>query len=264
MIVLTRRRPALEDPVHLLLRDGVPLSSPVPVRTDAAGALELAALYAVPALPGGRPHVRAMMNASVDGAIIGTDGTSGPLRNPDDSFVFDVLRALTDVVLVGAATVRAEDYRRPLGRRDLLVPSRRPGGAPRPALAIWSNSGDLPESIEPDWPTYLVAAPESAPEAGRRAGLPEENVLPADGPLEAIDALAARGMRGIQAEGGPAALGRLAAAGMLDELCISTSHRTVGGISPRLMEGVPHDQSWELSSLLVGEHATLARYLRAH
>lgn len=246
--------------MHLLLRDGAPLPAPAVISPDGDGARELAELYAFPT---GEVHVRAMMNTTVDGAVTGPDGTSGSLRNPEDSFVFGVLRALADVVLVGAATVRAEDYRRPQGRRDLLTPSRRPAGAGRPALAIWSGSGKLPSSLEPDRPTYLIAPPEVAAAAGRRARIPADQVIAASTAAQAISALAGRGYRGIQAEGGPTSLARLAAESLLDELCLTVTHRTVGGGSPRVMEGAAHGQAWRLSSLIVGQHTSITRYLRA-
>lgn len=246
--------------MHLLLREGAPVSAPSAITPNADGAKALAELYA---LPTDRVHVRAMMNTTVDGAVTGADGTSGTLRNPDDSFVFGVLRAVTDVVLVGAATVRAEDYRRPRGRRDLLAPSHRPAGGERPALAIWSTSGELPATIEADWPIYLITPPHAAATAGRRARIPADQVIPAATAAEAVAALADKGYRGIQAEGGPASLARLAAEGLLDELCFSVTHRTVGGPSPRVMEGISHDQAWRLDSLLSGQHATITRYLRA-
>lgn len=248
--------------MHLLLRDGVLLPAPHPLGDGPEAAQTIADLYAYPALPAGSVHVRAMMNTTLDGAVHGADGTSGPLRNPDDSLVFGVLRALTDVVLVGAGTVRVEDYSSIQGRGDLLSPSHRPGGAPRPALAVWSNSGDLPPALDRGGGFYLIASPEAAAEAGRRAGVDREQVIPAATPAAAIHGLAARGLRAIQAEGGPSALGRLAAAGMLDELCLSTTHRTVGGPSSRVLHGPEHDQGWEQASLLVGEHATIARYRR--
>lgn len=248
--------------MHLLLRDGALLPAPVPVGPDAEGARTLAALYA-PTPPPGGVHVRAMMNATIDGAISGPDGTSGPLRNPDDSFVFDVLRALCDVVLVGAETVRREDYREVLGRADLLEPSLRPGGGGRPALAIWSRSGDVPDTVDPAQPTLLLTPSAAREAAAERSGLPLDQVLAADTPAAGIAALAERGMRAIQAEGGPSALGRLVTAGLLDELCFSTTHRTVGGRSPHVLAADLHDQAWSLSSLLVGEHATMTRYRRA-
>lgn len=249
--------------MHLLLRDRALLPSPVPVPADAEGARALAALYAAPELPPGAVHVRAMMTTTIDGAVAGADGTSGSLHDPDDSFLFSVLRALADVVLVGAATVRAEDYRGVRGRADLLRPSLRPGGAPRPALAIWSRSGELPDYVDPDQPTYLLTPSAGAKDAARRSGLPAAQVLTADSPLEAVDALAARGMRLIQAEGGPSALARLAEAELLDELCFTTAHRTVGGPSPRVLDGAAHETRWTLESLLLGEGATLSRYRRS-
>ena len=54
-------------------------------------------------------HVRANMVSSADGAGW-FDGRSGPLSGPADVRHFRLLRAVCDVVLVGAGTVRAEDY----------------------------------------------------------------------------------------------------------------------------------------------------------
>ncbi|MFC0675412.1 dihydrofolate reductase family protein [Brachybacterium hainanense] len=246
--------------MHLLWKDGAPLPAPVVIGPGADGARQLAELYAPPP---DRIHVRAMMNTTVDGAIAGADGISGSLRNPTDSFLFSVLRALCDVILVGARTVREEDYRRPQGREDLLLPSRRPGGASRPALAILTRSGDLPATVEADWPTYLLVPAQHRETIAARGIVPPAQVLVAEDAPEAVAALAGLGMRAIQAEGGPSVLGQLAARGILDELCFSVTHRTVGGPSPRVLDGIGHAQRWELSSLLVGEEATLTRYRRA-
>ncbi|MGY5764325.1 dihydrofolate reductase family protein [Brachybacterium sp. DNPG3] len=248
--------------MHLLLRDGAPLPAPLPLADDAAGAETIADLYA---FAPDRTTVRAMMNTTVDGAIVGPDGTSGPLRNPDDSLVFSVLRSLCDVVLIGASTFRAEDYARPNGREDLLSPSRRPGGADRPVLAIMTRSGDLP-ALDPAWPTLLLCPSDRVEAVARRTGLASAQVLGADGPAAAIAALERRGLRAIQAEGGPRMLGGLASDGVLDELCFSTTHRTVGGApgdsASRVIDGPAHDLRWELASLVVGTHATMARYRR--
>lgn len=249
--------------MQLLIRDGTLLSKPVPIARDVDGARLLADLYA-PAP--GRVTVRAMMTATLDGAVAGADGTSGSLHDADDSFVFGVLRALTDVVLVGAGTVRTEDYRRPAGRPDLRSPSRRPSGREFPALAIMSRTGRLPASIRPTWPTLLLTPPGGAAEAASRSGLPADQVIPAEDPQTVIAELARRGHRAIQAEGGPSRLGLLARAGLLDELCLTTTHRTIGGPSPRLLGACEEfsDHRWELRSLLLGENAHIARYVRAY
>ncbi|PWH05901.1 pyrimidine reductase [Brachybacterium endophyticum] len=246
--------------MQLLWNGGRALASPREITEDDAGARQLADLYATDP---GRPGIRAMMNATIDGAIIGDDGTSGPLRNPTDSFVFSVLRAVTDVVLVGAETVRVEDYRRPRGRRDLLEPSLRPSGAARPALAIMSRTGELPDSIRADWPTLLVTGAAHREQAIERSGLPEQNVISAEDPTAIRRALTERGYRAIQLEGGTTSLARFAAAGELDELCFSTTHRTLGGHSPRVLQGEASRTDWELDLLAVGGHATITRYRRA-
>lgn len=245
--------------LQLVRRDGALLPRPLRIDDDAAGARALAELYAPPA---GRTSVRAMMNTTIDGSVTGADGTSGPLRNPDDSLVFGVLRALADVVLVGAGTVRAEDYTHPAEDAHLTGGGHRPGGARTPVLAVLSTTGELPEGLDEHWPLLLLTPPTGLDAARERSGLPAEQVLPAAGAVEALDVLAGRGLLAIQAEGGPGTLGTLAAAGRLDELCFSVTARTVGGSSPHVIDGAPRDQRWTLDSLLLGEEAMIPRWRR--
>ena len=53
--------------------------------------------------------VRANFITSVDGGAT-ADGTSGGLGGPGDKLIFNVLRELADVIVVGAGTVRMEGY----------------------------------------------------------------------------------------------------------------------------------------------------------
>ena len=59
----------------------------------------------------GRDGTRVRMNfvSSADGAVT-LDGRSGALGGDTDRELMQVLRAMADVVLVGAGTVRAEGY----------------------------------------------------------------------------------------------------------------------------------------------------------
>src|SRR5690554_8188229 len=75
--------------------------------TDALSDDELLKLYSV--ADRGQPWLRANFISSVDGAAT-HDGLSAGLGSPADRRVFDLLRRLADVIVVGAGTVRAEGY----------------------------------------------------------------------------------------------------------------------------------------------------------
>ena len=55
--------------------------------------------------------VRTNFISSLDGSVQGPNGRSGSISTPSDHHVFAVQRALADVILVGAGTVRKEGYR---------------------------------------------------------------------------------------------------------------------------------------------------------
>lgn len=245
--------------MHLLYCDAAPLPAPEEITRDAVGAARVAELYAPPR---DRLSVRAMMNTTIDGAIAGPDGTSASIAHPVDSFLFGVLRALTDVVVVGASTVRAEDYRRPGGRRDLREQRLRPSGAEYPAVAVITRSGNVPEQIEEHWPTFLVTPAQNVSAVRERTHLPADHVIAADSIRQMLDALEDRGFRAVQAEGGPSQIARFLAEDALDELCFSQTHITIGGDSPRAVHGAALRREWELASLIVGNGATLQRYRR--
>ncbi|MBV8290230.1 MAG: dihydrofolate reductase family protein, partial [Mycobacterium sp.] len=89
---------------------------------DQAGAMQLRMLGSVRELDGrelpelygypaelNRTWLRANFIASLDGAAT-IGGTTGRLGGPGDRALFSLLRELADVILVGAGTVRAEDY----------------------------------------------------------------------------------------------------------------------------------------------------------
>ena len=99
--------------LEVLLPSGLPAIRPDDAETA------LAALFAEPRTP----WLRANMIATLDGAATGADHRSGSINDPADLRVFHTLRALADVVLVGAGPceLRATGHR---GRRS---PSLRPG-----------------------------------------------------------------------------------------------------------------------------------------
>ena len=174
----------------------------------------------------GRPAVRLNMIASVDGATT-VSGLSGGLGGPADRKVFAALRSLADVVLVAAGTVRAETY----------------GPGPVP-IAVASGSLRL------DWDTPFFTAATHRPIVVTHGRAPAEGVKRAQevadvlvaGDAEvdlarAVEMLGERGFGLVLAEGGPSLNGALAAAGVLDELCLSLAPRIVSGDAKRIVTG---------------------------
>ncbi|OLT53058.1 dihydrofolate reductase family protein [Cellulosimicrobium sp. CUA-896] len=204
----------------------------------------LAALYADEEPRRGACTVRANMVASLDGAAWGADGRSGSLNDAADWRVFRVLRALADVVLVGAGTARAEGYRaldRPRGLEHL-----------RPApleLAVVTRSGRVPERLRVgDRPPFVLTGSDGA--APARAAVPAERVVVVGpgGDLDLVAGLAElarRGLRRVLAEGGPSLLGDLLAADLVDELCVTTTPRVVGPGPGRIVAGPRPDAAAE-------------------
>jgi len=206
------------------------------------GPPDLAALYAYPAGLT-RPWVRANMIESADGAAE-VDGLSGGLSGPADREVFGVLRALADVILVGAGTARAEKYR-PARVRPQWA-GLRSGRPAAPPVAVLTGRLDL----DLDSPLIAGAAADArtivitsgaAPADRRAAAQAVTDVIIAGGRrvdlAAALGELAGRGYRRILAEGGPHLLGQLAGAGLLDELCVTVSPALAGGQAGRITQG---------------------------
>ncbi|MBW8482393.1 dihydrofolate reductase family protein [Actinomadura parmotrematis] len=210
-------------------------------------------LYAYPDSPG--PWVRANMVASVDGAAQ-SEGVSAGLANDDDHTLFHVLRGLADVILVGARTVRVEGYG---PARDKGVP-----------IAVVSRSLDLdlasPLFTEATAPT-LVFTSAAAP-ADRVAAVRERaEVLVAGDDLVDLGAcvrlLGERGHRRVLTEGGPAVLAQIAAAGVLDELCLTVSPQLTAGDATRILNApaLPAAVRLRLAGALEADDFLFLRYL---
>lgn len=202
---------------------------------------DLAALYAYPA---GR-WLRANMVSSADGAA-DLDGLTAGLSSEGDRHVFALLRTLADVIVVGAATVRAERYA-PVRPRELWDHLRE-GRTPTPPIAVISARLDLDPasrliaSAPPHARTVIITAARAP--AGRRAELAERADVIVAGEetvdlKHAVDALADRGHQRMLAEGGPRLLGQLVAAGVLDELCLTIGPLLAGPGASRIVTGDP-------------------------
>jgi riboflavin biosynthesis pyrimidine reductase len=222
--------------MRLLLADlpgiaGVGLGQPL---DDAS----LASLYW--AQPHAGVWVRANFATSLDGAITGPDGRSGSVNTPADHVVFELLRGLSDVVVVGAGTLRSEGYTAlSVSGRWRTTRSELGLAAVLPLVCV-SNSGEVPAPLrDAARGTVLMATHTRSPGLGEaRAVLGDEQVLvcgeDAVDDVRLVARLAERGWRRILTEGGPHLAGSMIAAGVLDEVCLSLTPVVVGGDGPRM------------------------------
>lgn len=253
-----------EADLDLLVGDGAPR------RVSGSDTAALADLYAYPE----RPWVRANMVASLDGAATDGEGRSGGISSSVDKAVFRVLRGLADVVLVGAGTARAEGYG-PASPQEWAADARAAAGRPAAAVVAQVTRSGRVETGRGmfDAPgRALVVMPDGDREALDRAReAAGEDAVVLAGHVDhggtdlaaAVAALAERGLTRVLCEGGPALLGALATADLLDELCLTTSPALVASDASRVMTGdLPEPRPMALAHLLHAESSLLARWVR--
>jgi riboflavin biosynthesis pyrimidine reductase len=172
--------------------------------------------------------VMANMVAGLDGSAA-VHGRVGALSSPEDAQLFERMRGLADVVLVGAETVRRERYG-PVRRPDGLDAGRAPL-----RIAVVSASLELPA----DLPLFRDTSPDRLPiivttgrsDLSKLEDLPVEVIVAGRtrvDPERALSELAARELRVVLCEGGPRLLGTLIAVDLLDEYLLTLAP-LVGG-----------------------------------
>ncbi|WP_280511320.1 pyrimidine reductase family protein [Nocardia farcinica] len=205
----------------------------------------LADLYAYP-MGLADPWVRVNFVASIDGAATSGDVTAA-LGTPADKRVFKLLRDLADVVLVGAGTVRTENYggaRTDAARRRSLHDRSRgghPDGAPPPIAVVTASAALEPtcrlltDTTVP--PLIITAAAAPADRKEKLAAAGAEVIEAGEAAVTAkalLAALAERGLHRVLCEGGPHLFGQLIEADLVDELCLTTAPVLVGGTAGRI------------------------------
>lgn len=245
---------------------------------DPAGhaAARLEALEAVAAeartAPPGRPWLLTNMIASADGAAA-VGGLSGPLGGPADLAVFGALRAVSDAIVVGGQTVRAERYRPPrAGSPEVRGARAARGQRERPLLVVVTASlaldVDLPLFADP---TYrpLVATTESADTHRRRAlEAVAEVVTVGDTGVDLARLLAELGRRGhrvVLSEGGPSLNAQLIAADVVDEWNLTIAPLLGAGQAKRPAQGVERSDApaaMHLDRVWLADQLLFCRWLR--
>ena len=222
-----------------------------------------------PLAPATRPYVTVNMVASVDGATA-VDGVTEPLSSAGDKAIFFLLRALTDVVLVGAQTVRAEGYGSVSADEATRAARRERGQRPTAAIAIvtaslqldWSAPLFTEATVEPFVITTRTADPARVATARSRANV----ILAGHDSVDLAEAMrflrAEHGVAAVLCEGGPTLNHQLATRGLVDELCLTVAPTLLGGGSKPIFgdDALPGGAPLELASALTDGSALFLRY----
>lgn len=207
---------------------------------DPAVALDPEAIYDMlrddlPEPPPERPYLLLNMVTSVDGKAALKGSTRG-IGSPVDKRLMRAIRAATDGVLNGAATLRAEKVDSRVG--DEYAARRMARGlSPEPLAILLSRTGDLPLErryfTHPGITRLVILGEAATPE--RRAALAERAELliaPGAEPdlMWVVHTLREiYNVRYLLVEGGPHVNGSLFAAGLVDEICWTLAPKIIGG-----------------------------------
>ncbi|MDQ7880220.1 pyrimidine reductase family protein [Microbacterium sp. QXD-8] len=220
----------------------------------------------------GRTESRVRMNfvSSADGAVT-LGGQSGALGGATDRTLMQVLRAMADVVVVGAGTVRAEGYGGLQVDADHVEWRRAHGLSDHPALAVVSGGLHLqPEDsvfsqavVRP----LIMTTDAAADVRGDLFQAVAEVVRCGAEALDLtamLDAFARRGWTQVLCEGGPHLFGALLEAGLVDEVCLTLAPRFVGGKAGRIAQGAAEsDRRLSLAGVVTDEDGfVFLRYSR--
>jgi riboflavin-specific deaminase-like protein len=214
-----------------------------------------------------RPFVAMNFAATVDGrATIG--GVSAPIGSDTDTAMLAGLRTRFDAVMIGAGTMRAERYGRPVPNQEKRERRERLGLPHDPLMVIVSGGLDLPwdAPLFTDGGGRVLVFTTSDAEAPATAT--SLGIVRHQGSVDLAAALLnlreEHGVRAVLCEGGPRLHAELESSGLVDDLFLTISPKLAGGAAPRIVEGeLPGVEPLELAWLLEEDGELFARYRRA-
>ena len=206
-----------------------------PVWDDAASELFALLKPLLDRPAGGTPWVLGQLGQSLNGCIATGSGDANFVNGPEVLTHLHRLRALSDAVIVGAATAALDDPQ--------LTTRRVPG--PNPVRVLLDPGLGLAPTLKAladrQAPTLLVCDATRAADAARRVGA--DQVLAVPGLLDArgamrmaplLAALHARGLSVLFVEGGGVTVSRFLAQSCMDRLHLSVAPVVIGGGRPGL------------------------------
>jgi riboflavin-specific deaminase-like protein len=214
--------------------------------------------------PADRPYVVTNFAVTVDGKAT-LHGRSGAIGSETDTEMLVCLRTRVDAVMIGAGTMRAERYGRPIADPAKRGRRERRGLSQDPLLVIVSGRLDLPWDApvfdDPGARVLIFTASDADPPKTAA----DVRVVRHDGAVDLGDALALlrveRGVRALLCEGGPRLHAQLIDASLIDELFVTHAPKLAGGDGPGLAVGLPElERPLDVAWLLEQDGELFARY----
>ena len=191
---------------------------------------------AFPAPPPDRPYIYVNMVMSTDGKVV-IEGTEQGLGSPIDQRLMRELRVSADIVLNGAATLRASGTSSRLGDPELVAIRTAQGKSEAPIAAVMSGTANLPLDAlfftGADFQAVVYVGPEAPQDrvdAIRATGRDAIQLPPEDSIAWMLRHMRTElGASYVLLEGGPTINGQLLDAGFIDEYFLTLGPRIVGG-----------------------------------
>jgi len=212
-----------------------------------------------------RPLVAMNFVATVDGRAT-IEGRSGPIGSDADTAMLAGLRTRFDAVMIGAGTMRVEQYGRLVARQETRERRERAGLSPEPLMVLISGRLDLPWEaplFSEGGEVLIFTASETEPPETASA----VEVVRHEGAVNFAEAMRhlrrERGVRALLSEGGPHVHEQMQADGLVDDLFLTISPKLSGGDALRIIEGpLPEIVDLDLAWLLEEDGELFARYRR--
>ncbi|MDQ3726443.1 MAG: dihydrofolate reductase family protein [Actinomycetota bacterium] len=215
---------------------------------------------------GERPLVAMNFVATADGRAT-IEGRSGPIGSDTDTAMLVGLRNRCDALMVGAGTMRVEQYGRLVTKDETRERRKSIGLPPEPLMVLVSGRLDLPWEaplFTEGGEVLIFTASEAEPPRTESS----VEVVRHEGAVDLTEAVRylrrERGVRALLSEGGPHLHAQMQADGLVDDLFLTIAPKLSGGEAPRITEGsLPRVGELELAWLLEEDGELFARYRRS-
>jgi riboflavin biosynthesis pyrimidine reductase len=166
---------------------------------------------------------RGNLVTSESGDVRGTTGTSRDLTSPQDRQILRLVRAEAEILIVGAASLRAEGWHLP----------------PAAHVYVLSASGNVPWDTCPDRSRVDLVVPEPQHSL-------EQTVD------ELMTSISSTAVTRVLCEGGPRLLTALVSLGYLNELCLTVVSANVADVTRSANSLLRGARTWAATSLMTG------------